>query len=190
MTLRVFVVLAATVATLLPSAAVADVGWVRSGTDPPDIEWCVEPPDPEERHCTGFDVRSSTVRIFRSDGGRRFLRITLRAHSRPFGAWMSGVALDTRGGGRVDRIAYLNYPLGAFMPTFRRCGIRRAEPDSESRRGVYRTRSHGEVATCRFPLEWLAPTKRPIRWHVSTNWMFPEPVSMVDRAPGAHGWYP
>lgn len=141
------------------------------------------------RRCTGFDVRSSTVRIFRTDEGRRFLTITLRAHSRPFDAWMSGVALDTRGDGRVDRIAFLNYPLGAVMPQGERCGIKRAEPDSEPREGVYLTRRHGEVATCRFPLEWLVPTKRPISWHVTTNWMFPEPASMIDRAPG-RGWYP
>lgn len=86
--------------------------------------------------------------------------------------------------------AFLNYPLGAVMAQGERCGIKRAEPDSESRRGVYRTRRNGEVATCRFPLEWLAPTKRPIRWHVTTDWMFPEPASMIDRAPGGHGWYP
>ena len=189
MTLRAIMAMAAMLATLLPSAAKADVEWVRSGTDPPDIRWCVHPVDPEVRRCTGFDVGSSTVRIFRTDEGRRFLTITLRAHFRPFGAWMSGVALDTRGGGRVDRIAFLNYPLGAPMPTFTRCGIKRAEPDSEPRKGVYLKRRHWEVATCRFPLKWLAPTKRPIRWAVITDWMFPEPASMKDRAPN-QGWYP
>lgn len=89
------------------------------------------------RRCTGFDVRSSTVRIFRTDEGRRFLTITLRAHSRPFDAWMSGVALDTRGDGRVDRIAFLNYPLGAVMPQGERCGIKRASL----------TRSRGKACT-------------------------------------------
>ena len=185
MTLRAIMAVAAMVATLLPSTALADVDWVRSGTDPSDVP-CVEPDD---RRCTGFDVRTSTVRIFQSDEGRRFLTITLRAYSRPFDAWMSGVALDTRGGGRVDRIAFLNYPLGAPMPTFTRCGIKRAEPDSEPRQGVYQKRRHGEVATCRFPLKWLAPTKRPIRWYVISNWMFPEPTSMKDRAPN-HDWFP
>jgi hypothetical protein len=184
MTIRVVGVLAMLFG-LLPSTALAEVEWVESGTDPLDVP-CVAP---GEGRCTGFDVRSTTVRIFRTDEGRRFLTITLRAHQRPFDAWMSGVAIDTRGGRKADRIAFLNLPLGAVMPQFERCGIKRAEPDAEPRQGVYRVRRHGEVATCRFPLGWLAPTKRPVRWHVTTNWMFPEPASMIDRAPD-RGWYP
>ena len=150
----------------------------------------VEPPDPEERHCTGFDVRSSTVRIFRSDGGRRFLRITLRAHSRPFGAWISGVALDTRGGGRVDRIAYLD---SRSVPSCRRSeGAGSGGPSPTLSRGGACTGLVPTARSRRAASRWSGWHRRSSAHPVARQHELDitEPVSMVDRAPGAHGWYP
>jgi hypothetical protein len=179
--LRTIVALVAILVTVLPSPARAAVEWVRRGTDPADVNCGYK------GVCTGFDVLSSTVRILRTDEGRRFLTITLRARVSP-GDWKSGIALDTRGNRRADRFAFLGNPLGAPMPQGNRCGVKRAGSDSEPRRGAYSVRRLRKVQSCRFPLQWFAPTK-PIRWRVITEYHHPEPYSTIDRAPD-RGWYP
>jgi hypothetical protein len=170
--------------TLLAPNARADILWTRRGMDPLDVP-CIQ-----GQQCLGFDVRSTAVRIVRGDDGRRLI-VRLRSYERSNENWKSVVALDTRAGPREDRLVFLNIPLGAKQPGVHSgCGVRRpAQPGSEWRMGVYRLHQNGRVATCRLPLRWFAPDKRPIRWHVTTDYMFPEPYSLTDHAPD-HGWYP
>jgi hypothetical protein len=172
--------------TLLAPNARADILWMRRGTDPLDVP-CLQGPQ-----CLGFDVQSTALRIVRVDDGRRLI-VRLRSYERNDlnEDWKSLVALDTRAGLKEDRLVFLNIPLGAKQPGVHSgCGVRRpAQPGSEWRMGVYRLHQNGKVATCRLPLRWFAPDKRPIRWHVTTDNMFPEPASLIDHAPD-HGWYP
>ncbi len=184
MKLRVVIALTVTV-VLLPLTAHASIGWGETGRDPADLG-C---PDDGEPPCLGFDIRSTSLRIVGVDGGRRYLTITLRSYDRPLRGWLSGITIDASGGPKPDRRAFLSNPLGASMPQTVRCGIKTADPESKWREGDYRVRRKGTVASCRVPLRWVAPTKRPIRWHVRTDWVFPEPFSLLDRAPD-HGWYP
>jgi hypothetical protein len=184
-TIRTLTSALVTIALVLPGTAAADVRWARRGTDPSDITCAPVTGDP----CLGFDVASTSVRITRRHDGRRWIVLVLRAHSRPLDGWTSRIALDTRGGTHLDHRAFLNNPLNAAQPQRKRCEIRRAAPDGENRRGRYTVRRQGRIAKCRFPLRWVAPDKRPIRWHVTTDWIFPEVIRTRDRAPN-HGWYP
>ncbi len=184
MRLRVTVALVGILVMLLPAAAQAEVGWVRRGTDPSDIGCLAIGGDP----CLGFDVRTSILRIVR-DHGRSFLTVTLRTDMPVREGWKSGVALDTRGGKGTDHRAFLSNPIGSQMPLSSRCGVRGSRPHSALREGVYRIRRQGTIATCRFPLRWFAPLRLPIRWRVATDWSFPEPAPLFDRAPD-RGWYP
>ncbi len=184
---RSVVTLAVMLFMVLASTARADVLWIGAGTDPSDIAFCGSadktPP------CLGFDIRSTAVRIVRADNGRRYLIVSLRSYTRPNNGWKSMVWLDTRGDRRADRRVFLNNPLYAAMPQPLRCAVNLAERGSKWRGGIYRVRTHGKVASCRFPVWRFAPHKRPIRWHVTTNYLFPEPFRTLDLAPDL-GWYP
>ena len=174
-------------ALLEASPANADVLWSRRATDPDDIP-CVSA---FYHHCFGFDVLGTGIRIQQTDDGRHYLIVRLRTHERHKvdSGYRSLIALDVRGDERPDRLVYLNNPWPVTGAEGNDCGVRFASPGSPWHGGVFRTRHHRQVATCRFPLWRFAPDKRPFRWRVNTDSMFPQPYPTLDHAPN-DGWYP
>jgi len=127
------------------------------------------------------DVIWAKRAVWRSDAGRRWLKVAFRAVDRLARTTVDvEVRLDSRGDERADALI-------SFFRDGRKkgCNMGRA---IEPRNQVGRVRMRGRYAACIVPLRWVDPGGKRIRWRLLSQTREGGPAHHIDRAPD-QGWF-